>query len=159
VLIFAMKQTVIFLVLLICHITYYGQVDEDEIIIPSLQSNKVYATDTTRLHSICEIMPEYLGGWYNYYAFLKANINRKNITDSTGKVFVRIIVNKHGDVESPFILKGLNKSTNDECLRVVKLLKFTPGLQHKKPVLVPLDLIIPLDPNFNSKIKSKRHNR
>lgn len=145
---------------MLVNIICYGQVEEDDIIVPSQQTNKGDATDTTLLHgTVCEIMPEFIGGWDKYYEFLKANLNRKNITDSTGKVYVRIIVNKQGDVESPFILRGHSISTNEECLRVVKLLKFTPGLQHKKPVFVPLDLIIPLDPNFNPKIKSKRHKR
>ena len=85
-------------------------------------------------------MPVYINGEDKLKAFLQSNLNWQNILDTIGKVFVKFIVTEKGDVKDPEILKGLNKKTNEECIRVTKLLKFHPAEKNGKPVSTYLNL-------------------
>ena len=52
-----------------------------------------------------------------------------------GRVTVQFIVNVNGEVENPRILRGV-QGLNEEALRCVKEMSFTPGRQRGKPVRV-----------------------
>ena len=53
-----------------------------------------------------------------------------------GKVIVQFTVNKLGEVENPEILRGIGGGCNEEVLRVLKKMKFSPGIQNDRPVNV-----------------------
>ena len=57
--------------------------------------------------------------------------------DCFGKVYVRIVINEHGEVTDYFILRGLDvcKGYNEEALRVVRLMpKWSPAVKDGKAV-------------------------
>ncbi len=57
-----------------------------------------------------------------------------------GKVIVQFVINKDGHVVNPFILRGIGGGCDEEALRVVKQIKFSPGLQRGRPVSVKYTL-------------------
>lgn len=57
-----------------------------------------------------------------------------------GRVRVRFVVTKEGNVVQPEILQGAHELLNDEALRAVDQLKCTPGRQRGKPVAVRMTL-------------------
>jgi protein TonB len=66
----------------------------------------------------------------------------------SGKVFVSFIINIEGDIEEVKIKKGVNKSLDEEVLRVVKSSpKWTPGYDGKKAVNVAM--VIPVEFKLN----------
>ena len=66
----------------------------------------------------------------------------------SGKVFVSFIISSEGDVEEVKIKKGVNKSLDDEVLRVVKSSpSWTPGYDGGKAVNVAM--VIPVEFKLN----------
>lgn len=53
-----------------------------------------------------------------------------------GKVIVKFVVNKKGEVENPQVVQGLGYGCDEEALRLIKMAEFIPGKQHGKPVKV-----------------------
>jgi TonB family protein len=51
-----------------------------------------------------------------------------------GRVYVQAVVNPDGSVRSAEIVRGLNKSLNQEALRVVRNAEFIPGKYNNEPV-------------------------
>lgn len=54
----------------------------------------------------------------------------------TGKVILRILVNKEGEYDKHIVVKSPHKLLTDACVEQVKNLKFTPGIQAGKPIKV-----------------------
>ncbi|OYU94829.1 MAG: hypothetical protein CFE21_14160 [Bacteroidetes bacterium B1(2017)] len=91
-------------------------------------------------------MPVYSkGGNEGLYEFLSKNINYPKEKVS-GKVIVSFTVDTFGNVIHAEIAKGLSPAANEETLRVVKLLKFTPGTEFGKKVEVKMILPIQFKP-------------
>lgn len=86
-----------------------------------------------------EQMPELKGG----LASLQREVRyperalRANIQ---GRVLVQFIVNERGEVEDPFVTRGIGGGCDEEALRVVKTAEFTPGMQRGRPVRVQYQL-------------------
>lgn len=57
-----------------------------------------------------------------------------------GRVIVRFIVNEHGEVENPEVIRGIGGGCDEEAVRVVKLAEFEPGKQRGVPVRVRYSL-------------------
>lgn len=53
-----------------------------------------------------------------------------------GKVIVQFVIDRDGNVLNPFIVRGIGGGCDEESIRVVKQLKFKPGLQRGRPVSV-----------------------
>jgi TonB family protein len=52
-----------------------------------------------------------------------------------GRIYVRFIINKNGEIERPVVLRGVSPLLDEEALRVVKSLpKWIPGKHKGKPV-------------------------
>ena len=84
--------------------------------------------------------PDFPGGYDSLNAFIKKNINWKNITGcAEGKVYVKFIVDKNGCVINPEVIKGISREYDHEALRIVKLFpKWEPGTQNGIPVKVQM---------------------
>lgn len=82
-----------------------------------------------------EVMPTMLGGLKALYAELNYPEMAKRAAIE-GKVIVQFTVNKLGEVENPEILRGIGVGCNEEVLRVLKKMKFSPGIQNDRPVNV-----------------------
>ena len=91
---------------------------------------------------IVEQMPEFPGGQAALMNYLSTNIRypeecRKMGVE--GKIFVKFIVDKEGNINNVQILRGLpdGKLLEKEALRVVRAMpKWAPGKQAGKPVSV-----------------------
>ena len=88
---------------------------------------------------IVEQMPELIGGLESLQRevrypdrALRANIQ--------GRVFVQFVVNERGEVENPRVVRGIGGGCDEEAIRVVKMAKFTPGMQRGRPVRVQYNL-------------------
>jgi TonB family protein len=92
------------------------------------------------VYIMSENMPQYPGGDMELLKFISENTNYPDSAKAhniQGKVIVRFIVNKDGNVVEPEILKGVDPLLDAEALRVVnKLKEFAPGTQGGKPVSV-----------------------
>ena len=90
---------------------------------------------------IVEQMPELIGG----LASLQEKLTypeRAVRAHIEGRVYMRFIVNEKGEVENPIVIRGIGGGCDEEALRVVKMAKFTPGLQRGIPVRVQYSLPI-----------------
>lgn len=82
-----------------------------------------------------EVMPIMIGGLKALYAELEyPNIAKRAAIE--GKVIVQFTVNTLGEVEQPEILRGIGGGCNKEVLRVIKKMKFSPGIQNDRAVKV-----------------------
>ena len=67
---------------------------------------------------------------------IERNMNLENSASST-KVFVQFIVEKDGNIRDPKIIKAGNPLTDNEALRIVKMMpKWIPGKLNNKAVAV-----------------------
>ncbi len=59
-----------------------------------------------------------------------------------GRVIVQYIVNQKGGVENPKIIRGIGGGCDEEVLRAIKLMNFTPGIQNGRFVKVKISQMI-----------------
>ena len=64
---------------------------------------------------------------------------------ATGRVIVRVVVDKNGNVESAQILKGINEFYDQECLKAAKEFKFEQGTVKSVPVRFSTNLFFMFD--------------
>jgi TonB family protein len=106
---------------------------------------------------ITEEMPQFPGGELGLRKFIAMNVKypqeaREN--NVQGKVYVRFIVTKTGDVDSVTVQRGVDPSLDAEAVRVVKALpKWKPGMQRGVPVNVYYTVPI----NFSLKSEENNH--
>ncbi|GAB5410813.1 MAG: energy transducer TonB [Balneolaceae bacterium] len=88
-----------------------------------------------------EFMPEMKGGISKLYSEIKYP-KQARAADIEGKVFVRFIVNEKGEVENPEIIRGIGGGCDEEVLRAIKLMSFTPGIQNGRFVKVKMNQLV-----------------
>ena len=86
-----------------------------------------------------EKMPQFPGGDDSLVNFIRKNLRLDPKIDYghgiPGKVIVKFIVKKTGEVTNVEVVRSLDPACDKEAIRVVKLLpKFTPGEQNGKKV-------------------------
>lgn len=75
------------------------------------------------------IMPKMKGGMEKLYEKIKyPTIAQK--TGIEGRVIVEFIVNKKGEVKNPKIIRGIGGGCDEEVLKAIQLMSFTPGIQN-----------------------------
>lgn len=101
--------------------------------------NGAYLFDGKPLHSdpanvimeVVEQMPIYPGGQDAISKYIKENLiypEKSKNDDISGKVIVRFVVKRNGEVDYVHIIRGLDNYCNDEAVRLVKSLKgWSPG--------------------------------
>lgn len=83
------------------------------------------------------------GGEKGHQIFIENNLHYPKPGEFlTGKVHVEVTIDSNGMVTDAKIRKGLTAFTNEEAIRVVKLMRFNPGTKGGKPV--EMNLIIPI---------------
>lgn len=88
-----------------------------------------------------EQMPELIGGLESISSKITyPEKARQNGVE--GRVFVKFIVNKDGNVENAEVVRGIGNGADKEALRVVREAKFKPGFQDGQPVRVQYALPI-----------------
>lgn len=104
-----------------------------------------------KVFDIAEVNPSYIGGVEAMMKFLSKNIyypiyGRENNIE--GKVIVQFIVDEHGNITNPKILRGMGGEFDENAIAAIKKMpKWNPGLQHGKPVKVKFT--IPIIYNLN----------
>lgn len=95
---------------------------------------------------VVEKMPEYPGGSTELLKFLAQNIRYPEMAKKEniqGMVVVQFIIGKDGAIIDPHVVQGIGGGTNEEALRVVKMMsKWKPGLQKGQAVNVQFNLPI-----------------
>ncbi|MCC5905168.1 MAG: energy transducer TonB [Balneolaceae bacterium] len=105
---------------------------------PPAQAEEV-AEEEEDFFILVEQMPELIGGM----AALQREVvypERALRANIQGRVYVQFIVNEKGEVENPRVIRGIGGGCDEEAIRVVKLAKFTPGMQRGRPVRVQYNL-------------------
>ena len=121
-----MNKTTVFTItaFLLCYGLVYGQ-----------QSVK----DQEGNYLVCEKMPEIKGGLKALQKKIRYPLQAKSL-GVQGVVYVQFIVNEEGKVEKPNVIKKLGAGCDEEALRVLKKVKFTPGYDKGKAVKVRFTL-------------------
>ena len=57
-----------------------------------------------------------------------------------GRVFVQFVVDEQGNVQNPVVTRGQGAGLDEEALRCVRTVKFSPGMQRGQPVQVQMSL-------------------
>lgn len=90
---------------------------------------------------VVEQMPELIGG----LAELQKNITYPEMARKAGiegRVYVQFVVNEHGKVEAPKVIRGIGGGCDEEALKAVRQARFKPGMQRGRPVRVQYSLPI-----------------
>ena len=112
---------------------------------PPSPSASLNAQPSDGVFMIVEDMPSMLPNDQEGLKQLQQQIKYPEIAKKAGvegRVFVQFVVDEEGNVMDPIIQRGVGAGCDAEALRVVKTLKFKPGLQNGEPVKVKLALPI-----------------
>ena len=87
-----------------------------------------------------EIMPQFPGGEAEMYRFISNNLKYPVVDQeigTQGRVIVRFVVSKTGEISNLELLKGISPTCDKEAMRVIKSMpKWIPGKQSGNPVQV-----------------------
>ncbi|HKJ44604.1 MAG TPA: energy transducer TonB [Balneolales bacterium] len=90
---------------------------------------------------VVEHMPVLIGG----LAALQKKIHYPELARKAGiegRVYVQFVVDEHGHVQNPKVIRGIGGGCDEEALRAVKTAHFKPGMQRGRPVKVRYSLPI-----------------
>ncbi len=111
---------------------------EEEFDMNRFVKGKSYYNGTEIAYTKREVQAEMPGGLPALMEFLRKNIRypvEAKRMGVQGRVFIKFIVDKNGNIIDPEVTKGVHKSLDQEALRVVRLLKkWTPGKLRGVPV-------------------------
>lgn len=88
---------------------------------------------------VVEQMPELQGG----LSAIQSKIKYPEMAMKAGiegRVVVQFVIDENGNVTNPVVVRGIGGGCDEEALRAVKQVKFTPGRQRGKPVKVRYSL-------------------
>lgn len=95
---------------------------------------------------IAEFPPQFPGGEAELYRFISENLKYPVVDQemgNQGRVIVRFVVSKTGEVSNLTLLKGISPTCDREAMRVIKSMpKWIPGKQQGNPVAVYFTLPI-----------------
>ncbi len=115
------------------------------------ENNKYLKTESKiqelgKTYMIAEQMPEFPGGDDALNSFINKNLIYPKISKKkgvTGKVYVRFVVTKTGNVANIAVVKSLDEKLDLEAVKVVAMLpKFKSGLEEGMPVNVYYSIFI-----------------
>lgn len=93
------------------------------------------------------------GGEFGLKKFIRENLRYpKNGECVSGKVYIGFTVDTLGNVKDIEIKRGITPSTNEEAIRLVKLMKFNPGTIFGRPM--EMKMILPV--NFTIEFKEDK---
>lgn len=105
---------------------------------PPLEEEEV-TDDSDEIFVIVEERPELVGGMQAIYDEIRypAVMRQAGVQ---GRVIVQFVVDENGDVVDPVVLQSPHSMLSNEALRVMQLVKFTPGRQRSQAVKVQMAL-------------------
>jgi TonB family protein len=102
--------------------------------------------------------PEYPGGYEKMMEYLRANVRYpKQAADNKveGVVFVQFVVDETGKILDPGVIRGVEKSLDDEAIRVVQAMpNWIPGKEEGVNVKVRFVLPLKFNAGFGKKDES-----
>ncbi len=105
-----------------------------------ITSKSYISPDKEDIFMSVEEAPEFPGGVAKMYEYLGSELvypREAKENSIEGRVFVKFVVNKEGEVGDFEILKGIGSGCEDEAIRVLKSMpSWNPGKQDGKPVNV-----------------------
>lgn len=115
--------------------------------------NKAAATkpDAGKNFTTSEKMPQYPGGEAAMMKFLSENLKYPEGDKTGGRVVVQFVVQTDGTIGETKVVRSVSPELDAEAVRVVKLLKMTPGEIDGKPVNVWYTLPVAFKPGKQSK--------
>jgi protein TonB len=97
------------------------------------------AEDEEEVFVVVEHMPKLKGGMSEVASRIQYP-KMARMANIEGRVIVQFIVDENGQVVNPKVLRGIGGGCDEEAIRVVKTLEFTPGMQRGIPVKVHFTL-------------------
>ena len=115
--------------------------DEEIIEIPDTTTiQDAIAADEPGSFGYIEIMPVFnKKGYDSYTDFIKRNMRVLDDT-ATGKVFVSFTVEKTGEMTNIKVVKCLSTATENEALRLVSLMEFSPATLNERKVRLTMKI-------------------
>lgn len=108
---------------------------------PPPPSAKKKKNDDQQVFVVVEKMPKLIGG----LAGLQKKITYPELARKAGiegRVYIEFVVDKHGNVVNPKVVRGIGGGCDQEALKVVRHAHFVPGMQRGRPVNVRYSLPI-----------------
>ncbi len=106
----------------------------------TLKPEREFERSKNEIFTLVENQPEFPGGTSALYEYIRENMKYPETAQSAnieGRVFVKFIVDKEGNTQSPEIIKGLGFGCDQEVIRIIESMpKWKPGYQNDKPVNV-----------------------
>jgi len=128
--------------------TVEGSTDKNAVDIADLREHKQIVQEEVveKPFTSVEQMPQYPGGTAELNKFIASNLRYPTIAAENGiegRVTLRFVVDKDGNVSDVQVLRGLDSSCDNEAIRVVKSMpKWIPGKQNGRAVPVYFTLPI-----------------
>lgn len=132
---------------------FYGEKAKNGVIlITSKQEEQRQTIDGVQAFVVVEQMPQFPGGEDEMRKYIKENIKypeEAKRNKVSGTVIANFIIDKEGKIRNARIMRGIDKSLNDEALRVINQMpNWLPGKQGGKPV--PVTYTIPVKFTLNA---------
>ena len=104
------------------------------------------ASPDNNIYKEVDKIPEPIGGFDNYYRWIGKTMTYPESARKSGiegKVYVRFVIDKNGNLTDAQIEKGMDQACDQESLRVIKLSpKWTPGIKDGSKVNV--EMVLPI---------------
>lgn len=119
-----------------------GGFDYSLVEVEQTTEEKVVVEEKEEAFTFVEEMPSFPGGTNELLKFIADNIEYPEIAKRagvSGKVMVRFIVEKNGDISDIEVIKGIGAGCDEEAVRVCRMMpNWAPGKQNLKPVRVKI---------------------
>lgn len=97
------------------------------------------ATDSGMVYEVVTDNPVLIGGRESLNivypdAAIKANVE--------GRVFLSFVIDEEGNVHNPKVVRGIGSGCDEEAVRAISQVKFTPALVDGQPVKVKMSFAI-----------------
>lgn len=94
----------------------------------------------TTIYNVVSVSPEFKGGPKAMAEFIVNNFKYPETAreyEEEGTVWIEFVVRKNGKLSDIKVVKGVSRSLNNECIRVISLMpRWKPGRQNGKRVNV-----------------------
>ncbi len=110
---------------------------------PYMQEEK--GSDDEEIFVVVEDMPSFMGGSLeNFRQWVAQNLRYPEAAQEAGiqgKVFVKFVIDKNGNVTDVTVIKGVHPLLDQEAVRVIKSSpKWKPGMQRGRPAKVQFSI-------------------
>jgi|SRR5690606_16325404 len=127
----------------ICKRTRLFETTEINEIKKHLKKQRIKSNDDSIIFVNPEVSPVYKnGGEQGLRKFIIDNLKYPEGQSIEGRVYVGFTVDTLGNVNNVEIKRGLTKETDEEAIRIVKMLTFIPGTVYGKPT--EMKMVLPI---------------